>query len=545
MNDADRSSIAQQPNAAEQRGTVLALLHRLRAQHPAAAMSLIETHISFVLLARPLAYKIKKAIKLAFLDFTTLAQRRFYCDEELRLNRRLAPALYLDVLPVTGPPEQPAFGGAGPVIDWALRMHAFAQDDLWDRLAARGALHAGHIDELVETLAAFHEQAAVAAATDPCGQAAQVRAPVQATLRALAALCTTSADRARLVELARREAEAFDALQPVFDERLQGGHVRECHGDLHLGNVTLVDGRTTLFDCLEFDPALRWTDVMSDVAFMAMDLQAHRLPYLAHRFVNGYVERSGDHSGLHLLRYHALYRALVRARVAALRTAQLGKPAPAAQGQDSAITPGRYLDTALICSRPDRPTLLLTHGPSGSGKTLATQSLLECCGAIRIRADVERKSLFGLPALAHSGSALKAGLYSAAATEATHARLLARAEQVLGCGYSVILDATFLAQQPRDAARALAARLGVGFVIIDFQASVDTLRRRVQARALRDDDSSEADLAVLEDQLASAQPLRPHEQAEAFVFDAEPVFDPAVALARWAGLLRRMGPAQA
>jgi aminoglycoside phosphotransferase family enzyme/predicted kinase len=544
VNVAVQSSVAKEPSASEQRRAVEALLRSLRAQHPAGTVTLIETHISFVLLAGPLAYKIKKAVDLGFLDFTTLAQRHFYCDEELRLNRRLAPALYLEVLPITGTAEQPALNGDGPVIEWALRMQAFAQDDLWDRLASRGALRAGHIDELAEALAEFHGRAAVADAADPRGQAAQLRAPVQDTLRTLAGLTTTAADRDRLDALAGWEAMAFGGLRPVFDERQRDGHVRECHGDLHLGNVTLVGGRTTLFDCLEFNPALRWTDVMSDVAFMAMDLHAHRLPRLAHRFVNGYVERSGDHGGLRLLRYHSVYRALVRAKIAALRKAQLGDAGRAAAGVDAHDVPDRYIEVAMACSRQEPPTLILTHGCSGSGKSLATQTLLERCGAIRIRADVERKRLFGLPPLARSSPAKKAELYSAAATEATQARLRTLAELVLASGHSVILDATFLLHAHREQARALAEQLGVGFVIIDFQASVDTLRCRVQQRMRRQDDSSDADLAVLEQQLASAEPLREDERAAVFVFDSEPAYDEADADASWAGLLHRIGVAQ-
>jgi len=537
-------SSTREPSPSRQRRAVQALLQSLRAQHAAGTVSLIETHVSFVLLAGPRAYKIKKAVNLGFLDFTTLAQRRFNCDEELRLNRRLAPALYLEVLPVTGTAEQPALNGAGPVIDWALHMRAFAQDDLWDALARRGALNAGHIDELVEAVAAFHEHAAVADATDPRGRAAQVRAPVQETLHALGALTTAPADRARLDALAGWEARAFEALPSVLDERLRDGHVRECHGDLHLGNVTLVDGHTTLFDCLEFNPALRWTDVMSDVGFMAMDLHAHRLPRLSHRFVNGYVERSGDHSGLRVLRYHSVYRALVRAKIAALRKAQLEDAGHTPGRIDTRSAPGSYLEVAAACSRQEPPALILTHGCSGSGKTLATQGLLERCGAIRIRADVERKRLFGLPPLARSDSALKTGLYSAAATEATHARLRVMAEHILASGYNVILDATFLAYTHRAQARALAERLGVRFVIIDFRAADDTLRRRVQQRALRQDDSSEADLVVLENQFTSAEPLREGERAAVFTFDSEPAFDEADADIRWADLLRDIGVAR-
>ena len=526
---------------AAQHRVAAALLRSLRTQSLAGTVALIETHISLVLLAGPLAYKIKKAVNLGFLDFTTLAQRRFYCDEELRLNRRVAPALYLDVLPVTGTPEQPAFGGTGAVIDWAVRMRSFAQDGLWDRLASRGALGPAHIDALVQSLCALHERAAVAGPSDECGLAAQVRAPVLDTLQALGTLGTAPAERAAVEDLRQWEARSFAGLHSHFDERLRQGWVRECHGDLHLGNVTEVDGRTTLFDCLEFSAALRWTDVMSDVGFMAMDLLAHGLPRLAHRFINGSVERSGDVTGLRVLRYHMVYRALVRAKVAALRVTQLGADTPPPERAGASSAWQRYRAVAQACSRHPPPALILTHGCSGSGKTLLSQSLLEQCGAIRLRADVQRKRLFGLPALARGDAALQARLYSPAATDATHARLRDAAALALTCGYSVILDATFLAHAHRQQARALADRLGVGFAIIDFQASANTLRRRVQQRSQRQDDASDAGLSVLEDQLAGAQPLHANEQAAVFVFDAEPEFDEAGMAARWAPLLQRLG----
>ena len=523
---------------AEQQRLVAALRASLRAQPPGLEVGLIETHISFVLLAGPWAFKIKKAVNLGFLDFTTLAQRRFYCDEELRLNRRIAPSLYLEVLPVTGSVAQPVLGGAGPPLDWALKMRAFAQDGLWDRLATRGALQPAHIDALAQALLALHRDADVAGPDALFGQPAEVRAPVLDSLQALAALCRTPAEREQLAALAAWEATAFAALHGVLAQRGAGGFVRECHGDLHLGNVTQHDGRSTMFDGLEFSAALRWTDVMSDLAFMAMDLQAHGLPRLAHRFVNAYVEGGGDVPGLRVLRYHGVYRALVRAKIAALRRDQVAEGAARAA---AAAAADRYLDIATASSRPAPAALILTHGCSGSGKTLATQSLLEGCGAIRLRADVERKRLFGLPALAHSGAASKAQLYSSAATEATQARLREGAALALAAGTPVILDATFLARRHRDQARALARHLGVRFVIVDFQARADTLRERVAARARQGGDASEADLAVLEAQLAQAEPLTAEEQGAVFNFDAELAFDEAALPARWAPLLQSLG----
>lgn len=483
---------------------IVALQRSLQAQTGADVLR-IETHISFVLVASDFAYKFKKAINPGFLDFTTLALRRRFCDEELRLNRRLAPALYLDVVTVTGEPDAPQLAGSGTVIDCAVRMRPFAQDDLWDRIAARGALQASHTDALVAPLCDFHAAAAVADATGRLGSAAQVRAPVLDNLAALETLFTGTADRARLDMLRSWEDKTFSALQDVFTERLRAGRVRECHGDLHLGNVAQIDGRPTVFDCIEFNDDFRWIDVMSDLAFLAMDLQAHGRADLGHRFVNAYLERSGDHAGARVLRYYTVHRALVRAKVAALRAKQQAS-AVLAQAQ-------AYLEQALAAADAPPPVLLITHGPSGSGKTTLTQGLIESLGAFRIRADIERKRLFGLDALTRSGSALNAGLYSDEATRATYTRLCDLARPALQGGYSVVLDATFLRRAQRDMARQLAATMGLRFFIIDFDTDEAVLRERVSRRAARADEASEADLAVLAAQLRDAEALGPDERS--------------------------------
>ncbi len=476
-------------------------------------VELIETHISFVLLVGAYAYKIKKCVNLGFLDFTTLASRRHFCDEELRLNRRIAPQIYLDIVAITFDDGQPAFGGCGPAIDVALRMRAFAQDGLWEQRARRGELAPQHIDELAESLCALHRDAAVAAPETPYGTPALTRAPVLETLGALQSLLAAAADERQsstdaLAELRAWEARAFSAVEPHFAQRRAQGRVRECHGDLHLGNVTTIEGRPTMFDCLEFDAALRWTDVMSDVAFMAMDLQRHARDDLAHRFGNAYFELSGDYDGARVLRYYIVYRALVRAKIAALR----GAAAHAALHA--------YLAVARRCATARRPVLFLTHGFSGSGKTTWTGPLLEAIGAIRVRADVERKRLAHLLPRAATNSGLRAGLYTRAHDVATHGRLRDAAKAVLRGGYSAILDATFLTREPRDQARALARELGVRLVILDFDADVATLRRRVLERSERGADASEAGIEVLDDQLSHHEPLGADERADALRIDA-------------------------
>jgi len=486
---------------AEQARMVAALHAALQGCHPPGTVERIETHISHVLVTPEHAYKLKKAVNPGFLDFTTCARRLHFCLEELRLNRRLAPALYLDVTPITGSIDAPVLGGVGAPIDHAVHMRAFAQDGLWDRMALRGALNAQQIDELAATLHAFHVAAAVAPAGSRFGEPEQVRAPMLDNLDALDALLTDPQDRAHLAALRQWEAATFETLRPVFAQRRRDGHVRECHGDLHLRNVAQIDGRTTVFDCIEFNDDFRWIDTMSEIAFMAMDLQAHGLPALAHRFVDACLQQGGDHAGLRVMGYYVAHRALVRAKVAALRAAQPG----AVAGDAAAVRLG--VDLALAESRARPLALIITHGLSGSGKTTQTQQLLEATGAIRVRADVERKRLAGLPWQARSGSALQAGLYTADATAATYARLVEIAREVLRAGRPVVLDATFLQRAQRDRARAIAAEAGVPFVILDLEVDLATLRERVRRRQAAGTDASEADLAVLDTQWRTREPL--------------------------------------
>jgi len=521
---------------AEQARMVAALRDALRARQGAHGVDLHETHISWVLVAGASAYKVKKAVDLGFLDATAPASRQRFCEEELRLNRRLAPALYLEVLPITGSASDPVLGGAGPPIDWAVHMRAFDQDALWDRQLARSALGPAQVDELAAQLHTFHRDAAVDVG-GASGEADRVRAPMLDNLRVLGALLPAAGDRRVLHALGAWEARQFGRLAPVFERRRREGRVRECHGDLHLGNVVSIEGRTTVFDGIEFSADLRWIDVVSELAFMAMDLRSHGRADLAHRFVNASLELSGDYEGALLLRYYMLYRALVRVKVLALRSAQ------SSTGSGVAAPPDllrRTLDAAAECTRSTSPALLITHGYSGSGKTSATQHLLEAVGAIRIRADVERKRLFGLQAGDSGSAAPNTGIYSAQATLATYARLCELAGPGLEGGHRVVLDATFLQRRQRDQARALAARHGAPFVILDFELDVTSLRRRIVERSARGGDASDADLAVLAAQMRDAQVLGEDERPAALACRAGLGREGTRIELDWAELRRRL-----
>ena len=509
---------------------------------------LIETHISFVLLHGEWAYKFKKALKNPFLDASTLALREHLCQEELRLNRRLAPDLYRDVVPVTGAPDTPAFGGSGPIVDYAVRMVAFPQAGLWDRLARDHALGPGPVDELAALLVRFHDAAAPADAHARLGSPTLVRAQMRENLDELERFAMAAPDRARVRDLRQWEADLFPRLEALMAERLASGRVRECHGDLHLGNVAQIDGRATVFDAIEFNDEFRWIDVISEVAFVVMDLHAHDLPELAHRLTNAWLQASGDYAGLPVLPYYLVHRALVRAKVALMRAAQTDPGEGAESPPDGNATAtatataiaqaGRYLALAERFSRSRPPSLMLTHGFSGTGKTTLTQSLVEQVGALRIRADVERKRLAGLDETARSGSALHDGLYSAAMSEATYDRLFALARAALRAGWPVILDATFLSRARRDQARALARDCAVPCVILHFDADVATLRQRLAVRAGQASDASEADEQVLEAQMREADPLAPDEMTGVFL--CEPLVRGADASIDWQPLMARI-----
>ncbi|MEW5890526.1 MAG: AAA family ATPase [Pseudomonadota bacterium] len=495
---------------ARQRALVEALTAPRCYPHAVGAVSVMETHISFVLLTGDYAYKIKKALDLGFLDFSTLAKRRFFCEEELRLNRRLAPGLYLDVVPICGTATGPRMGGAGPALEYAVKMAQFPQEGLADRLLERGELQPAAIDSLATAVAAFHGAAARAAMTDDYGSAAAVAAPAAQNFAQIRALLGPGEDRA---ELAAVEAWSLDEqrrLAQVFGARKRDGFVRECHGDLHLGNIVLIGGVPRIFDCIEFNPNLRWIDVVNEIAFLIMDLEGRGRPDYASRFLDGYLEASGDYDGLRLLAYYRVYRAMVRAKVARIRAAQDGL---AAAEREAALDGyRRYAAYARGAMAARARGLIVTHGFSGSGKTLVSRALIETLGAVRIRSDVERKRLHGMQALERSGSGLGAGIYGQSATEATYNQLECLACRVAQAGLPVVVDATFLKRWQRDKFRAAARALGMPFVILDCRAPPALLRARLGQRQRTGLDASEATPAVLDSQLQGAEALAADEE---------------------------------
>lgn len=533
-----------EPGPNDQRQLLAALQAGAGFPHPVAGVRTCETHISWVLLTGDFAYKFKKRLDLGFLDFSTLELRAAACREELRLNRRYTQDLYLAVLPVTGSPSAPRIGGEGPPLEWCVQMRQFPEADRLDHVLERGELQPAQVDRLARRIAAWHAAAPRAEAASAWGAAERVQRPA---LRCLADLQSAGDAElaAQAAALQSRLLAEYAALRACFAARKSGGFIRECHGDLHLGNLLRWQGEPAAFDALEFNPGLRWIDVQSDVAFTVMDLLDRGRSDFAHRLYDGYLAESGDYAGVRVARFYQTYRALVRANVAAIRAGQCRTAAATGTAAADQVAAAQaecrgYLRLAEESLHRRRPLVVALHGVSGVGKSSWAAQLVESWGAVRLRADVERKRLLGLDPAARTAGPLRERAYSAEHTSATYARLLEAAEPCLAAGRPVVLDATYLRRAQRDAVRQWAADQGTPLLWIGLAAQAEELRRRLATRAALGGDPSEADATVLARQLAEAEPLATDE--EALLIDTQAVAPtelPRLAAARLAHLAGR------
>ena len=497
---------------------IRALLDPARYPDRPNRVELLQTHGAWVLLAGRSAYKIKKPVRLSFMDFSTLALRQAACQAELRVNRRFtvdrpAQQLYTEVLPIVGTPDAPRWGQPGrddgQAIEFAVHMRRFDEAGRLDHVCQRGELQAQHLVQLAQRLAAFQASAAVAPAHQPWGQPDTVHAVVRDNLDALRPLLTEASDLALLQDIDSWGTAQWPQLAQCLAERRRQGRVREGHGDLHLANLVLIGGEVVPFDAIEFNDALRWVDVASDLAFTWMDLHRMGQAGLAHVLLSEWTDASGDVSAPQVLPFFAVYLSVVRAKVAAIRRDQLGAGDACGRAAcDAEIR--QYLRLAQSLARPEAPRLLITHGLSGCGKShAALQWLLQCRGshALRLRSDVERKRLHGLAPLQSSDPSQRALFYGPQAGAQTYAALRQRADELLRQGWTVLVDAAFLRRHERDAFAELARARGCPFGILAPQAPIEVLRQRIAARQSAGQDPSEATLEVLTQQLQWIEPL--------------------------------------
>ncbi len=489
--------------------------------HPNADIALRETHISWVILSGEFAYKIKKPVDFGFLDFSTPELRRHFCEQELALNRRYAPAIYLGLANITADPDGLRFDGEGPVVDCAVKMRRFDESLLLDNIAARGELERPLVRAIARELAARQAEAPLCypmpGSEEPGSPAALQTAMVQ-NFRQVRDYQLGLEQQEQLNAIEAWTLARYQELAPLLEQRAISGMVIDGHGDAHLGNIALIDGEVRLFDCIEFNANLRVMDSIGEIAFLSMDLEARGHSGEAHCVLTDYLEYRGDYAGLRLLQLYRCYFAMVKAKVALLR-----EPAGTGSIQSSGAYGEfcRYLSLAHGYCQPGVRFLAITHGVSGTGKSTVADQLVAAGGAVRIRSDVERKRLFGLAPEQRSDPADQARLYSAAMSRQTFERLEELALITLEAGFAAIVDATFLHRRTRDRFRRLAKSLALPFVIIDCSGTPrGQLHHRLELRQRQGGDASEAGIAVMEDQLSVDQPPAGVELAHRLAVDS-------------------------
>lgn len=497
------------------------------------SINVCETHCSWVLLTGEFAFKVKKPVDLGFLDFSSLEKRLHYCQQEIKLNKRFAPDIYMSVVPIRGTHKSPVISTWDdndlPVIDYAVKLHQFPKNQLLSDLARESRLKESHIDQVIDLLAVLHRDAStINEATanthkvnTKCdyGCASLIKRRSLENFEQIATYVRGRKEKEILAELLSWTKNKNTKLDSFFKCRKIGGHIRDCHGDLHLGNMTIINEHVRIFDCIEFNDDFRWIDVISEVAFLMMDLLVHGYHELSNRLINGYLQKTGDYHGLQVLNYYHVYRSMVRAKVAILRRSQMKNNTSA---KSESVLCLRYLRLAEIYTRRAPPIFVITYGLSGSGKSVVSFHLSQTIGLIQIRSDIERKRQAHLnvcePSFHENNShesnshesnshEINFGIYSQNSHNKTYSTMLLHAKHVIDAGYSVILDATFLSKDKRSCAAQLAERMNVPFAILKCNAPEYILEHRILHRLEENQDFSDATVSVLHYQQATREPL--------------------------------------
>jgi uncharacterized protein len=473
-------------------------------------IELIQTHISYVLVTGEFVYKLKKSVNFGFLDYSTVAKRKHFCEEEIRLNQRGASELYLEVLAIANQDNRYYFGNDGEIVDYAIKMVQFPQPTLLSNMFEAGTITTTDIEEMGKVVAQFHAHARSSEYISSFGKISKIRESIDDNYRHTEKHIGRVQTQTQFIETKAYTDRYFNEHSELFSDRVTGGFIRECHGDLHLRNICRWHDRILLFDCIEFNEAYRFVDTMHDVAFVVMDLEARGRKDRANRFLNTYAEQTGDWLGLQVLPLYLSRQAYVRAKVTSFL---LDDPNIASADKDKAAqTASNYYRQAWTYTRPHQGKLMMLSGVSGAGKSTLGQKIAQAIGGIQLRSDAVRKHLGGIPLLAKGD----ANLYTPEMTAKTYDLVLELGVKLAVLGFTVILDAKYDRRSLRAAVIDLAQARDIPLEMINCTAPANVLRDRLRQRT---GDITDATVDVFASQKAAWEDFTRSERSRLTIVD--------------------------
>ena len=445
------------------------------------AVEVVQTHISYIFIAGDDVYKVKKAVDFGFLDFTDLAKRKYFCEEEVRLNRRLAPHTYLGVVELFENADGSISVGQGDrVVEYAVWMRRLPQDRMLKKLIGAADFDPAVMDAIARKVADFHAQAATGHGIDEMGGLETIRRNHDENFQQTQKYIGVTITETQYSSIGRYVHRFLEEKETLLEERVRDHHIRDCHGDLHLEHI-VVGEEITIFDCIEFNERFRYADAAAEVAFLAMDLDYNGYSALADRFVHAYTQYAGDTGIPVLLNFYRCYYAYVRGKVVSFR---LDDPAISPEDRDAARQmAARYFDLAYTyAARLERPTLLLMTGLMGTGKSVLARLIAPRLGARIIQNDVLRKELLGIAPAERHYEAFGQGIYSADMSARTYEEARRQASEALRAGQSVIIDASYKRWEERERALETARQIGADYLVIECVCPDDIVRTRLDSR---------------------------------------------------------------
>jgi hypothetical protein len=451
------------------------------------SVEVLQTHISYVALTGGYAYKVKKPVDFGFLDFSTLEKRKFFCEEELRLNKRLCPDIYLDVLPITQRDTTLELDGKGKIVDYVLKMKEFPQDQIMTNMLKQGSIDEETMDHLCMLLIDFYASQEPSEEITKYGELNAVKENIDENFEQVKPYIDVTIPKDTYWFIKEAATKFFERKKKVFGRRMKEGRIRDCHGDLHSGNIVVAGNKIHIFDCIEFNDRFRFSDVASDIGFLAMDLDYQNYPYLSSYFIQRYVEKSGDADVFDLLNFYKSYRAFVRGKVHGF---QLNDPYidPAKKKGITEIT-RKYFDlsryyTSLFSLdlHPGKPVLFLVSGLTGTGKSTVARKIAVDYHATQLNTDVVRKEVASVDQFERHHDSFNTGLYDPKKVDETYEQVMERAAVVLKQKKNVVLDATFQKKRYREMAQHIAAKHHAILLMVQCVSPDTVVKRRLEQR---------------------------------------------------------------